>query len=71
MPQSNIKPLTVIRPEQYATLGEAAELFRVDQRTIRRWVADGTLSAVRIGKRALRIDLASLKTSRVGAAVAA
>lgn len=39
---------------------EAAEYFGVTDRTIRRWIADGTLPAQRVGKKLLRIDIAVL-----------
>jgi excisionase family DNA binding protein len=49
------------------TLGEAAERFGVSDRTIRRWVKDGTLVAVRVKTR-LRFrpeDIQALIRSRL------
>lgn len=53
-------------PVRLATTAQAAEHFQVSTRTIRAWVAKGVLSAVRIGGRALRIDLESVKAHPVG-----
>lgn len=40
---------------------EAADLLSVDPRTIRRRIADGTLSAVRIGPRLIRLRVAEVE----------
>ena len=37
------------------TIAETAEYVGVDERTVRRWIADGTLRASRIGGRLIRI----------------
>lgn len=52
----------------YATVKEAAEVFKVDPSTVRRWVAQGVLGAVRIGKTTLRVDLTSVRAVPVGLA---
>lgn len=39
---------------EYLTLQEVAAKFRVDPRTVRRWVANDQLAAIRIGGRLLR-----------------
>jgi excisionase family DNA binding protein len=36
-------------PPDYLTTAEAAALYRVNERTIRRWIAAGELEALRIG----------------------
>lgn len=59
------KPLAT---PNYQTVRWAAEQLKVDQSTIRRWVAQGILRAVRIGPTTLRVDINSLKTSPVGLA---
>jgi len=41
-------------------LPEAAERCDVSYRTVRRWVADGRLSAVRIGPRLLKVSITDL-----------
>lgn len=38
------------------TLDEAAELYGVSRRTIRRYVSEGRLRAYRLGPRLLRLD---------------
>ena len=52
----------------FATVKETADLFGVDPSTVRRWIAAGVLSAVRIGKTTLRVDPTSLKYESIGAA---
>jgi excisionase family DNA binding protein len=44
----------------YLSLVEAAESMSVSVKTIRRWIAAGTLPAYRCGKRAIRIKLDDL-----------
>lgn len=44
----------------YLSLEEAAEAMSVSTKTIRRWIAAGTLPAYRCGKRAIRIKLEDL-----------
>ena len=46
---------------------EAAEHIGVSSRTIRRWIAEGRLRAVRFGPRTIRVRLEDLEA--VGAAV--
>ena len=38
------------RLEQLLTSAEVAELFSVDERTLRRWRAEGRIKAIRIGR---------------------
>lgn len=47
----------------YVSLDEAAESMSVSVRTIRRWIAAGTLPAYRCGKRAIRIKLDDLEAT--------
>lgn len=49
-----------------ATINEACEYFGVDRGTVRRWIADGTLTAYRVGPHLVRIDLDSIKAVRIG-----
>ncbi|MCL2532549.1 MAG: helix-turn-helix domain-containing protein [Nocardiaceae bacterium] len=56
---------------RYVSVRSAAELLDVNPATVRRWVADGVLAAVRIGRKTLRIDIASIKAEPIHAAVAA
>jgi excisionase family DNA binding protein len=47
----------------YLSLDEAAESMGVSVKTIRRWIAAGTLPAYRCGKRAIRIKLEDLEAA--------
>ena len=47
----------------YLSLEEAAESMAVSTKTIRRWIAAGTLPAYRCGKRAIRIKLEDLEAT--------
>lgn len=42
------------------SVAEAAERLKVNPRTIRRRIADGTLRAYRLGPRQLRVDVADV-----------
>jgi excisionase family DNA binding protein len=42
------------------TIKQTAEFFGVDDKTIRRWIAQGRLTAYRIGPRLIRIDRESI-----------
>lgn len=59
------------RHSQLIGLQEAAERCDVSYRTIRRWIADGRLNAVRVGPRLLKVndeDLALVMQPTGGAA---
>lgn len=43
-------------------LQEAADALDVSYRTIRRWVADGQLNAVRVGPRLLKVEAAAVES---------
>lgn len=45
---------------RFASIADAAEYAACSGKTIRRRIADGTLPAYRLGKRALRVDLNEL-----------
>jgi excisionase family DNA binding protein len=45
---------------QWGTLAEAAKYWGCSEKTIRRRISDGTLSARRVGPRLIRVDLASV-----------
>ena len=38
-------------------MSAVADAYDISERTVRSWVADGTLTGYRIGQRALRVDL--------------
>ena len=48
------------KPRRLGTMKQAAEALGMCDRTIRRYIADGRLTAYRVGKRAIRVDLDSL-----------
>lgn len=46
--------------EDFMTIQEFADLYRVSTKTVRRWIANGDLAAERLpGNRLIRIDTAS------------
>lgn len=47
----------------YLSLEEAAQCMSVSVKTIRRWIAAGTIPAYRCGKRAIRIKLDDLEAA--------
>lgn len=47
----------------YLSLDEAAECMSVSVKTIRRWIAEGTLPAYRCGKRAIRVKAEDLEAA--------
>lgn len=47
----------------YLSLDEAADCMSVSVKTIRRWIAAGTVPAYRCGKRAIRIKLEDLEAA--------
>lgn len=44
------------RPSAYITLAEGSDILRLDEKTLRRYVAQGLLRGYRIGPRALRLN---------------
>jgi excisionase family DNA binding protein len=45
---------------RWATLAAAAAYLTVNERTIRRWLSDGTIPGKRIGPKLIRVDLNDL-----------
>lgn len=45
---------------RFITLDEAADVLSLDEKTIRRYIANGELAGYRIGPRALRVTLAEV-----------
>ena len=63
--RSSMGTITVLNND-LLTVAEAAHRVRVSVDTIRRWIANGTLPAVRVNSRVIRIatkDLDALLTS--------
>lgn len=48
-------------PRRLVRMRTVADQYDVSERTIRAWIADGLLTAYRIGPRALRLDLAEVE----------
>ncbi|MDP9026435.1 MAG: helix-turn-helix domain-containing protein [Actinomycetota bacterium] len=49
-------------PTNWGTVREAATLFKVSDKTIRRMISRGDIRAERIGPRLIRVDLNSLES---------
>jgi excisionase family DNA binding protein len=62
MPKNSRLPLNRLerRHPELIGLQEAADYCDVSYRTVRRWVADGRINAVRVGPRLLKVDAADL-----------
>jgi len=58
--EQRLEHLASALPRDPITITEAARRFGVSSRTVRRWVADGTLPAIRGGGRTVRIDPSAL-----------
>lgn len=52
----------------WVTVNEMADHLKVNPSTVRRWIAQGVLTAVRIGKTTLRVDFNSLQVQTIGRA---
>lgn len=53
------------RSRRLTSVADAAESYGVSERTIRRYIANGTLTAYRFGPRMIRIDLDELDSTLV------
>lgn len=60
MPSNKVPPAGRRHPELIG-LQDAAEYCDVSYRTIRRWISDGRLNAVRVGPRLLKVDVRELE----------
>ena len=46
------------RPERrYASVKTAAELYDVDEKTVRRWISKGLITGYRVGSTLIRVNL--------------
>lgn len=52
--------ITKLPPKRWLTLDEAADYVGANEKTVRRYVAQGRLTGYRMGTRALRFDVADL-----------
>lgn len=50
---------------RYYTIEQAAELYGVHERTVRRWLTEGRLTAYRVGGHLLRLDAAEVEALAV------
>ncbi len=55
MPPRN--PNGAAAPRRYASITAACDLYDVDQKTIRRWIATGLIHGYRMGDRLVKVDL--------------
>jgi excisionase family DNA binding protein len=46
--------------DEFVTVAEIAELFKLNQQTVRNWIDSGELPAIRLGSRRVRIRRADL-----------
>ena len=50
-------------PTNWGTIQDAADLWKVSVKTIRRRIADNSIDAMRVGPRLIRVDLNSLDSA--------
>lgn len=60
MTRPSLTPPPTVRRHQLATVNDAAEYVGVHPKTIRRWIAQGRLTAYAAGPRLIRVDLDEL-----------
>lgn len=65
-----LTPLSVDHSTEFVSVDHAADLLDVHPSTIRRWVSQGILRGVRIGKTTIRVDFSSLKIEAIVGAAA-
>jgi excisionase family DNA binding protein len=53
--------MTTTISRRLVSLADAAEALAVSTRTVRRYIADGQLDAVRLGRKTLRIKVESIE----------
>lgn len=58
-----------ITAESWGTVAEAAAAWKVEHKTVRRWITQQRCEAVRVGPRMIRVRLDSLQTSPLGGGV--
>ncbi len=52
--------MTTTPAPEWLTLRDTAERLQISEKSVRRWIAEGRLKAVRIGPRMIRVDAASV-----------
>ena len=53
-------PVTASAARRLVPLAQAAEILAVSTKTVRRYIAAGDLDAVRLGRRTIRVRVASI-----------
>ena len=50
---------------RYASIPAAAQMYDVDYKTVRRWIASGLIHGYRIGDRLIKVDLDEIEAKAV------
>jgi excisionase family DNA binding protein len=53
------------RRRRFASIQAAAEMYDVDPKTVRRWIASGLIHGYRMGDRLIKVDLDEIDTQVV------
>lgn len=54
--------MTIVASHEWGTIQQAADLYQVSTKTIRRYITQGLIRADRVGPRLIRVDLESLSS---------
>jgi excisionase family DNA binding protein len=55
--------------KQYVPISQVCETYSVSERSVRRWIASGRLSAIRLGGKSIRVDLDEVERNFVKSAI--
>lgn len=58
--EEQLRQSTETRAKKYYRIKEAAALFSISEKTIRRWITERYIKAVRIGGRSIRIPITEI-----------
>jgi excisionase family DNA binding protein len=56
-------------PDEFLTVAEIAEQFKLNQQTVRNWITAGELAAVRLGARRVRVRQSDLEAFLVASEI--